>query len=181
VSGRGVYAYALGNPVNHRDPSGQFVPLITGGIGAAAGGIGSIIGQLYQTGSVSCINWNNVGVSALTGFAAGFAAPFFAVSIPGAIGVGALSNTLNYYATQLVNNDSINTQDAIKSAEIGAAAGFIGGAYTSASDFLVNSPWLSQSIASAVNLENSLALNVTLTNLIRNGVGSAISGGAPLN
>jgi hypothetical protein len=60
--------------------------------------------QLNKAGDISCVNWKNVGVATLTGFAAGFVAPFVAVSLPSAIGLGAVANVANYAATQVVED-----------------------------------------------------------------------------
>ena len=64
------YAYAGGNPVGFRDPSGRN-PILAGAIGGAIGGAaGSIIGQLINNGGrFECINWgwNGVGGAAAGG------------------------------------------------------------------------------------------------------------------
>ena len=65
VSGATVYAYAAGNPVSRRDPTGKD-PFIGATVGAIAGGIFGGLGAYVQGGSAS-----DIAVAALYGAGSG--------------------------------------------------------------------------------------------------------------
>lgn len=131
------YVYTFGDPVNLVDPNGRLpVPLVTGIIGSAAGALGSVAMQLWNNrgaglaAALGCLNWGDVGIAAGTGFLAGAAAPYTAVTWVGAIGTSALANEVQYVATELSHGNQPQVGGAIWSVATGGAAGFIGGKFT---------------------------------------------------
>jgi hypothetical protein len=177
ASPRNVYAYALGDPIDYNDPSGEFVPLITAGIGAVAGFGGSVIGQLISNGgNFQCVRWGNAFIAGGVGAVAGAAAPFVATSWLGAAVLGSSANTLQYEITQFANGQSTTAADAAWSAGTGALGGAIGGLFRYPSiSYSTNSPWLNATLASGANADSQLALNVTAGNFFKNLVGSSVS------
>jgi hypothetical protein len=173
-----TYAYANGNPVNNNDPSGEFVPLITGAIGAVAGFGGSVIGQLISNGgNTNCISWKNAFIAGGVGAAAGAAAPFVATTWLGATVLGAGANTAQYEITQFANGQSTTAADAAWNAGTGALGGAFAGLFRYPSiSYSTNSPWgLNAALARGANVDSQLALNVTVGNFFRNLVGSSVS------
>jgi hypothetical protein len=181
VSGATVYAYALGDPIDNNDPSGQFVPLITGAIGAVAGFGGSVIGQLISNGgNFQCVKWGNAFIAGGVGAIAGAAAPFVATSWLGATVLGSAANTAQYEITQYANGQSTSAAGAGLSAVTGAFGGAIGGLFRYPSpSFSTSSPWLNSATARSANVDSQLALNVTVLNFFRNVTGSTVSNISP--
>ncbi len=89
-----LYTYVLNRPTAFRDPSGEIIPLpiATGLIGLAAGGLGSAVGQIIANGGFDNFSYQKVAIAAGVGFAAGAAAPFVATGYGGAIALGAVAN-----------------------------------------------------------------------------------------
>jgi hypothetical protein len=107
------YAYANGDRVDNTDPSGEFVPLVTAAIGAAAGFGGSLVGQLISNGgNFQCLSWKNAFIAGGVGAVAGAAAPFVATSWRGAAALGSGANTAQYELIQFANGQSTNAADA---------------------------------------------------------------------
>jgi RHS repeat-associated protein len=145
------YQYALNNPVNLVDPSGEIIPALIGAlvIGALIGGIGGGINfalnnqgmSLGDMVSSGCF-WRSVGIGAaagaiagLVGWAINWATPILMVKIGfsahmtfgAAIFLGALSGPLASVAGQLTQNDFLKRDlgEGIFCAAIGGA--IIGG------------------------------------------------------
>lgn len=143
--GAGLISTAMwaGNPVSYTDPEGKFL------VGLAGAGIGAIIGagtnlaaQLIQNqGNLDCVNWGNVGWSAVTGGAAGFllTTPIGA-SLAGIAGIGAGTNLLNYgLTTSSSEYSAVGVGAAVAS---GAVGGLLGGKAPNPYMFIKPSPSL---------------------------------------
>src|SRR5208283_3007805 len=147
-----LYLYAGGNPVNRIDPSGEIaLPLVTGAIGAVAGGTGNAISQVLQNGGFDNFSWTNVGIATGTGFVAGAAAPFVATSYVGAAVLGGTANVIQSVATNAANGKDISS-GLYQSGAVGVIAGAIAGP-----------------------AGGSMAANVSTMNLFRNLVGGFVS------
>jgi len=124
------YAYTLNNPLSYVDPGGNFalpIPLVTGIIGAVAGGLGyaastALTGQNF--------NIKDFAVATGVGFVAGAAAPVVAAKTAGALILGAAANVTQYIVTQAVNDKPITLRDAAIAAGAGLVGGAIAGPYT---------------------------------------------------
>jgi hypothetical protein len=96
----------VGNdPLNATDPSGKFLFLVTGGVGAVGGFPGDLTYQFVANGgSFQNLNWGEARTAGAFGFAAGAAAPFVATSTVGASALGAVANVAQYVYTQGSNS-----------------------------------------------------------------------------
>jgi hypothetical protein len=138
-----------GDPIDDRDPTGEFVPLVTGAIGAVAGFGGSLIGQLISNGgNVHCLSWKNAFIAGGVGAIAGAAARFVATSWLGASVLGSAANTAQYEITQVANGQSATAGGAAYSAVTGALGGVVGGRFSQpALPHSTTSPWLNPAAA----------------------------------
>jgi RHS repeat-associated protein len=76
-----LYGYSLADPVTYVDRDGNVpVPVITGGIGAVGGFIGSVAGQLTANHGTDCFSWKDVWISTGVGAVAGALAPYTAAT-----------------------------------------------------------------------------------------------------
>jgi RHS repeat-associated protein len=63
-----LYGYVLNDPVNLIDPTGECALVAGAAAGAIGGAAFDLIGQLFSNGgNLSCVNWGQVGGSALAG------------------------------------------------------------------------------------------------------------------
>jgi RHS repeat-associated protein len=125
------YLYVHNNPANAVDPTGQWITLVAGAIGAATGAAVSIGSQYAANGGdASAIDWGDVGVAAGVGFLAGAAAPTFGMTMIGAVAIGTAANVVQYTVTQISNGESVDTQGILTNAATGAIGGRIGGPFT---------------------------------------------------
>ena len=181
------YSYCFGNPIKYTDPTGHFafllVPLVTGAIGALAGGAGSLISQMIQSDGnfaqrIEGVDWGDVGIAAGVGFVSGAAAPFVAVNPAGAIALGAAANTAQYALTQWSNEETITGMGLAANALSGAASGGIVGPVSMPTNKLLfdaSSPLLDRAVAEACNTSVRLAPIVAWSNFVRSGAGGLVS------
>jgi RHS repeat-associated protein len=67
-----LYAYVGGDPIGKSDPTGECPWCVAVGVGAGIGAAASLAGQLLGNGGrLDCIDWGEVGLSALGGAALG--------------------------------------------------------------------------------------------------------------
>jgi RHS repeat-associated protein len=174
------YGYAGGDPLNFNDPTGQFLPLITGAIGAIAAGGGDTIAQLFFN-HCKPFNWKELGIATAGGFVGGFALPFVAAAgggVAGAMLTGGLANLGVYAATTEANGGSLDAGDALWAYGSGLVGGAIAGAVR------IPTPWgYAGTAASAemVNASNDAAAtraNTGLGSLVR-GFGGGVASSTP--
>jgi RHS repeat-associated protein len=183
VGGSNFYAYALDNPMNYRDPSGEFVPLVTGAIGLGTGFLGDIGGQLLSGKSLGNLDWTEAGVAAGVGAAAGAAAPFVATGYLGAAVLGGLANLSQTLITNHLEGKCNSASQLFWSAATGLAGGAIGGPFSSASGYNASGDPLRTMLGLPGRLDQGAAqsLNRQLTREQLLGAGNLFrSGGAGL-
>ena len=75
--GSNIYGYVGGNPINHNDPEGEVAPWVAAAfIGGAVGGGLDLAEQLLSNGGdFGCVDWGDVGTSALAGAATSLFGP----------------------------------------------------------------------------------------------------------
>ena len=183
VAGPNIYAYVGNDPLNAIDPTGQFLFLITGGVGAAVGGLADLGHQLYANGgNFGQVSWGEVGVSAAFGGLAGAGLPFVGSGIAalgggalsqyaGAAALGAAVNTGQYLTTNAINGTDSTIGGALFSAGTGALGGLAGGPISNPYMFTFISPF-SQASSAAI-------ANTTVSTVTRNLAGDIISGLTP--
>ncbi|MDQ3281208.1 MAG: IPT/TIG domain-containing protein [Acidobacteriota bacterium] len=119
-----LYAYGLGDPVNHIDPSGKWIGVDEIG-GAVIGGVinsaAYAVGQAIKYhGNLKCISGADLAVS----FGVGFVAGFFATDTFGAsLAVGSVANAAQYVGIQAVHGRNITTEGVGANAVAGAIGG----------------------------------------------------------
>ena len=128
--GNNMYAYCLNNPINHKDNTGTSAILVTLGIMAIGGLIGSVISAVSSAATQLAINgevnWKSVGVAAASGFVSGAIAAS-PIGLPGQIIAGGIIGGASYVADCYVNNDAITLDGALLAVGMGAVSGLIGG------------------------------------------------------
>lgn len=183
MAGPNIYAYVGNDPLNAIDPTGQFLFLITGGVGAAVGGLADLGHQLYANGgNFGQVSWGEVGVSAAFGGLAGAGLPFVGSGIAalgggalsqyaGAAALGAAVNTGQDLTTNAINGTDSTIGGALFSAGTGALGGLAGGPISNPYMFTFISPF-SQASSAAI-------ANTTVSTVTRNLAGDIISGLTP--
>jgi RHS repeat-associated protein len=169
-----LYGYVGNDPVNVKDPSGQMINIITGGLGAVGGALGSIAGQLISKGSIC---WTDVGVAAVVGFAAGFVAPYIAfLGAPGAALLGADANLIQTWMSaafkQWTLTPNISNRDLGISMITGALGGWLGGAASIPPVTFAGNNWvtsyMSPALAAELNLVWAYQANTAGASFYRN-------------
>jgi RHS repeat-associated protein len=124
-----LYSYSFNDPINYTDPYGTnplVAVVISGGIGFAAGGIGSYLGQKASGGE---IDGGDILIAALAGGANGALLPLFAeAGLASAVALGAASSALQYNATTVYHGRCPDALDMGGAALLGGALGFVSGA-----------------------------------------------------
>ena len=179
--GANLYAYAVNDPVNVSDVSGNIpIPIVTGLIGAGISAAVNVYSQVALNGGFDNFNFRNFGVAIGVGFAAGAAAPVVAVDMLGAALLGGAANGTQYLLTNAVNGQSSSAGSFALSVGLGAGGGLIGGAFAR-SRFLVDES--SEALwefarrnglggPARYNYLETINANVTLGNLLRGLLGS---------
>jgi hypothetical protein len=138
-------------------------------MGGAFGGIGNLINQYMNSGSLNCINWSDFWIAVGTGVAAGAAAPFFATGYGSATALGAAANTAQYAVTQYSHGQGVTASGIGVSVVTGAVGGAIAGPVSRGRGipFNPNSPWLSPGAAKNANNAAAVAANTGVGNMAR--------------
>ena len=188
--GPNLYEYAPSDPLNLIDSDGRIpVPLVTGLIGAGASAVGNIGSQLWSNrhagfaGAFKCIKWGDVGIATATGFVAGLAAPYTAITWIGALGTSALANEVQYSATELSHGNSPQLGGALWSVGTGAVGGAIGGKFVhSSAGYNTASAITSQeqrAVFQRLNDDVTTQAQTGASNLARNLGGNSVTGAPP--
>jgi RHS repeat-associated protein len=172
-----LYPYADSDPVNNIDSDGRLpLPLITGLIGAGAGAVGNITGQL-SVSSCKPFSWTDLAVATGGGFVAGVIAPYVSEGVFGSAVWGGAANVLQYAAGSLIKGEQITAGGTAVNAVTGILGAAIGGAVSRASPWgyggtAAPRAWVDQS-----NHAADVRLNTNVTSLLRN-LGGGIVGNA---
>jgi RHS repeat-associated protein len=182
--GGNFYPYALGQPLKYTDPRGQIpLPLITAGIGAVAGGLGDlggqVIGNIRNGRPISNIDMKEVIVATGTGAVAGALAPIAATTWAGAAILGGLSSAAQMLVLNHWENRCTTSSGLAFAFGLGALGGLAGGPTSTGNAFSTSSPYLDRSIAIQSNqaIQNSAARS----NFTRSLAGGLVSNLPPKN
>ncbi len=148
--GVNVFAYALNDPVNLTDPSGQAVPIAIAiarvAVGAAAGAGGGWVAGKIQGSTVAAVLGGVVG--GLAGGLIGLASPEMSSVVGGMIGgaiAGTIGGGLGGYTGKYLADPESSLQERLlsgtKGAGVGVLTGLTIGGISTASILLGAAPW----------------------------------------
>jgi RHS repeat-associated protein len=167
--------YVGGDPVSLTDPTGEIVPLITGGVGLVGGVIGSILAQSFACRD---IDFTRVALAGLSGCVAGAALPFMGTGMVAYLGNATIGTAVstgqtladNYLRTGDVSPPGGSGYPIAQAMIGGAVGGLLGGVFVPPS-FKSNVARLLQPSARQQILNN----NAGAGNFVRVAAGNAVS------
>ncbi|GMU74802.1 MAG: hypothetical protein AMXMBFR45_02930 [Gammaproteobacteria bacterium] len=161
------------------DPDGRLpLPVVTGLIGAGAGAIGNLIGQL-AVNKCKPFSWTDFLVATGGGFVAGAITPFVPGGIAGAATWGGIANVGQYAAGSTIKGESMSWSSAGANFATGVVGGAIGGAVGRASPWPYTGTAASREMVDASNNAANVRFKTSISNLLRN-LGGGVVGNAPV-
>ena len=125
-----MFAYCENNPVNGKDPNGEWVHLAVGAVvGGVVGGLSAAVSSYYSNGKVSLLS---VGIGVITGAASGLLTAT-GVGLLGQVAGGAALAAVNSAGQQLDSmyvqktQEEFNWDNLLRDTAIGAGCSILGG------------------------------------------------------
>ncbi|MFA4945667.1 MAG: RHS repeat-associated core domain-containing protein [Lentisphaeria bacterium] len=120
LGGLAPFAYADGNPVAYRDPTGRVIPFVVIGIGMAVGGGLEIVNQYLTNEPDKPLNWWKIGSStAFGGITGGLGAAFQGVKA--AIIIGSSSGLIKTFVDNWCTGESFSWANLLLNTVLGGA------------------------------------------------------------